>query len=330
MKSKKNSKSQKVIVRAVLLGLFAVIAIVLILNRDLILDRILAIGYQPTAEVESIIKDLQLTDLGERILFASRPELQSSEDFNENCPIDADTATLGCYHLQRIYVYDVQNSSLEGIKQAVMAHELLHAAWERLSDGEKNELTPILVSIYEQNLEKFSSHMENYNEETRVDELHSVIGTELSVDNYPEKLKKHYARYFRQQSRIIGFYNQYNDKFEKIENNSRELASTIQQNLAHINELNQRYMADLSAFNKDCEEFNARAKIPNGFASREAFDSERAVLVQRQTRLKATYQEISELIDNTNKLINEYNENRMRSNKLYESIDSKITQPTNL
>ena len=113
MKSKKNSKNQKVIVRAVLLGLFAVIAIVLILNRDLISDRILAVGYQPTAEVESIIKDLQLTDLGERILFASRPELQSSEDFNENCPIDADTATLGCYHLQRIYVYDVQNSKPE-------------------------------------------------------------------------------------------------------------------------------------------------------------------------------------------------------------------------
>lgn len=330
MKPKKDPKSRKSIVKLALLGLFIIIAATLFLNRDLISDRILAIGYQPTTEIESIIKDLQLTDLGERILLASRPEIQSSENFNENCSVEADTATLGCYYRQRIYVYDVQNNDLSGIKQAVMAHELLHAIWDRLSDGEREELTPILTSIYERNLEKFDSHMSNYSKEKQVDELHSVIGTELSANNYPEKLRRHYARYFKQQDRIITFFNQYNSKFELIENNSKNLADTIKRNLARIEELRAQYVNDLDKYNADCENFNKRAKTPNGFASREAFDAERSVIVKRQTELKAMHAELSDLIDETNRLINEYNENRLRGNELYDSIDSKIAQPTNL
>lgn len=330
MKPKKDSKNQKSIVKLALLSLFIIIAVALFLNRDLISDRILAIGYQPTTEIESIIKDLQLTDLGERILLASRPEIQSSENFNENCPVEADTATLGCYYRQRIYVYDVQNNDLSGIKQAVMAHELLHAIWDRLSDGEREELTPILMSIYEHNLEKFDSHMSNYSKETQVDELHSVIGTELSVNNYPEKLRRHYARYFKQQNRIIAFFNQYNSEFELIENNSKDLADTIKRNLARIEELRAQYVNDLDKYNADCRNFNERAKTPNGFVSREAFDAERSVIVKRQAELRAMYAELSDLIDETNGLINEYNKNRLRSNELYNSIDSKIAQPTNL
>ncbi len=47
-------------------------------------------------------------------------------------------AILGCYNpsSRDIYIYNVTNSELDGVKEVTAAHEMLHAAWERLSESE--------------------------------------------------------------------------------------------------------------------------------------------------------------------------------------------------
>ena len=107
-----------------------------------IFDTVASIGYQPSAEMSTVIDNIELTDNGMRILRASRPELQDATAFSQNCPnVSTETSTLGCYYARHIYVFDVDNAELNGIKEAVLAHELLHAVWSAATILPNSSLT---------------------------------------------------------------------------------------------------------------------------------------------------------------------------------------------
>ena len=122
----------------ILAGLLVVV-IVLVLQRDRVYDYYRGITYKPSAEMVKIRDSLDLTSEGEFIFNASQPALSERDEFNQNCrPTDAETAILGCYVMENIYVYNIEDEQLKGIKELTAAHELLHAVYARMSD-EKTE-----------------------------------------------------------------------------------------------------------------------------------------------------------------------------------------------
>ena len=321
-------KSRKILSNLIWIAVIIVGGLITYLNRVAITDTIMAIGYTPSTEIQSIMADIELTDTGARIVRASRPEIQGATSFNQNCPTNTDAATLGCYYKQHIYVYDVTNTELAGIKQAVLAHELLHAAWSRLTSFERDQIAPYLKEVYEENKEALAKHMAIYTEDSQLDELHSVIGTEINPVKYPVALRTHYAKYFSNQNVVYGFYSKYHDKFVAIEKRTEELEKQIEVTQKQLDADTASYNQVYEQLNKDIEAFNKRANTEGGFASQHEFDTERSKLMQRRKELSAAYQELNTLTNELNALIEEYNQNIVRSTRLYDSIDSRAQKPT--
>lgn len=296
------------------------------INYSAIVDNISSIGYEMSPELADIVDDIKLTRDGERILMATRPELQEAEEFNQNCVSgDSESATLGCYSNNRIFIYNIVRSELEGIRQVTLAHELLHAVWARMTDSERRELHDSLDSIY-QTEESIREHMKLYSPDGYYDELHSTIGSQISPDKLSEPLRNHYAKYFTNQSKLAEFYDGYNAQFKVASDRIKELEKEIAERKDAVIKKQEEYMLNNSILSNDINDFNARAR--NGsFESVEQFHQEREALIQRQSVQRAAYQEIMNYISDTNALVNEYNNNIARKTSLYKSIDSKIDQP---
>lgn len=306
-----------------------VLAVLAMIYRGTITDYLMAIGYEPTLEMSGIIEELQLSNYGKRVMMASRPEIQTADAFNENCPGYTDSATLGCYYAQRIYVYDVQNAELAGIKQAVTAHELLHAIWSRMSENQRQEISDDLRTVYRQNMAQLKAHMENYDKDEELDELHSVIGTEISPSLYTTDLKKHYSKFFTNLEKVHGYYAKYSEKFLAIQKRNDELNKLIKDNQAKLESDTDIYLAKYDQLNKDIDAFNEK-NARGGFTSERDFYAERNILVARRNALQKDYDALIALTSQVNDYINEYNQNLTRSNQLYDSVNSHVEKPSKL
>jgi hypothetical protein len=295
-------------------------------------DAIAGANYEPSAEMAEIIERDNLTKAGERILRATKPELESADSFNQHCysGTEHESSVLGCYSSDRIYVYDIDNAELNGIKETVLAHELLHAVWNRMGNSQRSNLYADLETTYRSHLDELGGHMAMYSESEYYDELHSIIGSQLEASDMTENLRQHYAKYFTDQGKIVNYYNAYNTKFTALEKRAETLKTEIDNNRAKVDNLTTAYNVEYDSLVAAVDDFNARASRTNGFASRAQFDAERAQLVARQEKLDASYRELSSLIDATNLLVEEYNSNVTQIGDLYDSVNSRIEKPNSL
>ena len=291
-------------------------------------DNLAGVGYEPSPELQPIIDDIDLTSDGKRILNSTRPELQEAEAFNQNCTRNMkDAAILGCYADNRIYVFNIKKSVLKGIRQNVLAHELLHAVWDRIGRTEQERLKGDLKSIYDSN-ESVRKHLSAYGESEMYNELHSVVGTQVPYSKLSQTLQKHYGKYFNNQGKIADYYKSYNSVFEKARQRLDELEKEIAEHRKKYEEMSQKYNSDNAQLKQDVNDFNARAQ--NGtFKTIEEFDTERNSLVVRENQLLTDYEALTSYLAETNQLINEYNNNVALSNTIQESIDSKYKKPDN-
>ena len=302
---------------------------------DFMYDVVAGFNYVPEEEIAVVIDNIDLTGEGQRILKASHPELQSAADFNKNCPtVSAQTSTLGCYYARQIYVYDIDNEELNGIKETVLAHELLHAVWERMSDREKAHLEPILRQVYEDNQDELSEHMGNYETEDFVDELHSAIGTQLDVSKLGSELRNHYAEYFNDLAKIVAYFKGYDDILTGQREAAEKLYAEIQTRKAEIDARTASYEQNYNQLTADIDDYNIRAgRGWTTYAERDALNTERNQLITRQGLLEDEYQSLSDYVDATNELVDQYNAMVEHLGQLQQSIDSnaeKLPVPTEL
>ncbi|MBR3164344.1 hypothetical protein IKF15_03555 [Candidatus Saccharibacteria bacterium] len=296
-----------------------------------IIDTIAGIGYTPDATMSQLIERISLSDSGDRILRASRPQLEDKTSFNQHCPtVSAKTSTLGCYYARHIYVYNIQNDDLDGIREVVLAHELLHAVWQRIDLRTRNDtIAPLLTEVYHAHRDLLESHMEYYETDDQLDELHSVIGTQISPDLMPGALREHYERYFSDHRAIVSLYDQYNGRFMALKSRSDELAAQISAKKTAIETKTSAYQTSYERLNADIEDFNSRAQ-DGYFSSQSNFTAERNSLIARQNRLSQEYAALSRLVDEANQLVAEYNKTVILQEELYSSIDSSAPAPNTL
>ena len=82
-----------------------------------------------------------MTDKGRNLFYVYDPQLLDKDGFNTQCTIEEQSIVLGCYDGSGIYLYDISDVRLEGVEEVTSAHEMLHAAYGRLSAKEKSGLT---------------------------------------------------------------------------------------------------------------------------------------------------------------------------------------------
>ena len=320
MKTKIQSKQ---IIIGAIIALAGLAGIAFYFNRTQVFDWFSGLSYTPTQEVIALEDSIGLTDAGKLILRATHPALDSREDFNYNCDShDSDISILGCYSDNRIYIYNVTEEQLNGIRESTLAHELLHAVWERLSDSEKNRLSAIITELF--NSEEYNSllseNLENYNESDRIDELHSRIATEIA--EIPDELQSHYAKYFTDRQALIKFYNSYIDPFRKLSDKLEEIADKLKTLDSTVNEKTQAYYANTEKLSTEIDEFNKCAETAGCFATDYAFRVRRNELVTSKNALENEYNAINDIINQYNALVKEYNENVVRSKTLESIINS--------
>ncbi len=299
-----------------------------VLNKQYIIDSVRFWQYQPSSVVATIAARDELTDSGRFVFYASQPESHSGQAFNSKCNRkEENTAILGCYVNDRIYLYDVTDKRLDGINEVTAAHEMLHAVYQRLSDGEKATVDKLVEAEYAKlkvNPE-YQDRMAYYDRTepgARDNELHSIIGTEVA--SVSPELEAHYAKYFSNRSIVTGLYAKYNGVFTALSQQTQQLAKQLDSLSKQIDTATKQYEADIKQLNADVATFNQRADSGK-FTSQAQFNAERQALVNRSNSLETNAKSVNALIVQYNQLKDEYNATATQSNDLYKSIDSTLT-----
>lgn len=316
------------------IGILSVLlATVIFLNQQYIIDQIAVWQYQPTSAVASIVTRTSMSATGKFYLYASSPVIETATTFNQSCTKqEQGTAILGCYTNRRIHVYDVTNEQLDGIEEVTAAHEMLHAAYDRLSESEKKQIDVLVEAEFaklRQN-SKFAERMAFYDRTEpgeRDNELHSIIGTE--VPTIGSELETYYRRYFDDRSKITSLHASYVAVFDQLEARSKTLADELTRLADKINAETASYNAAIKTLNSDILSFNERAKT-GGFTSQNEFQAERAVLVARSEALEATRASINSDVDQYNQLREELATVASQSEALNRSIDSTLAPTPSL
>ena len=306
---------------ALALGLIA--GFLFYINRSMIFDWFASLSYIPTAEVANIRDNLGLTDRASLMFSATHPELEPQDSFNSNCKShNQEISVLGCYGSGRIHIYNINDEELKGVTESTAAHELLHAAWARMSNNEKNRIAALLKAVYddEKYHEALSEDLETYSETDRIEELHSRIGTEIA--DLPEELEKHYAKYFKDQDYVVEFYNSYITPFKELKEEIEELSKELEKLDKEIEEKTSSYYKIANELSTKIDEFNNCAKTLNCFSTDSIFYTRRNQLLSEQINVESLYNDLSKLIDHYNTLVAEYNENVLRGEKLEQAINS--------
>ena len=291
-----------------------------LLNRVAVIDTFKGIGYNPTPDMLTIKTSLALTPDGTRIWNATRPHHASRDHFNDSCEShDGAVSVLGCYTGDRIYVYNVDEPDLAGIRESTSAHELLHAIWSRLSGYEKTQLIPTLESVYSAHPEPQDT-IESYSADEQLDELYVRIGTQIA--DLPESLEAHYARYFSDQDAIVTFYNAYIKPFNELNAEIESLKQELETAEQEIKTKSAALDTRLEALETQIDEFNHCAETAGCFASTWAFSARRAELVAEQQAINAENDAINHLIDAYNQKVDTYNSHLLRSSELQNLINS--------
>lgn len=320
---KKKKPIGKIIALAIgAIAIAAVIIVAINLDYRAISDQISAIGYEMPADVAKLYDELKLTTDGDRIFKATRPELQKAEDFNSNCSNeDRTSSVLGCYKNDRIYVYNIISSELDGIRQSTLAHELLHAVWSRISENERNMLLPDIEETVK-NETILQDHLKLYSQSSYYDEAHSIIGTQIPPERMTEKLRAHYSKYFSDISAVYNQFNKYKSVYDRYEKRAEELFTQIEEYRTKLKEMGDAIGKENEKLKDDINSYNERTRNDTYAGTVADMEREYQELLKRQNDLVELNNEYRQMAEAANKLVEEYNSNALRTRELADITNS--------
>jgi len=323
----KKKNITKIIIKYIFTFAISMLLTITVLSRQYIFDQIVVYRFSPSPEVASLIKQAGVNDYGNFLFLASKPIIESTQDFNGDCARTENISSiLGCYNNGKIYIYNVNDPQLNGVKEVTAVHEVLHAAYVRLGFFEKEKINKLLDTEYkklesQKELVDRMAFYEKIEPGQRYNELHSVIGTEIAEIS-PE-LEEYYSRYFNDRQKVVTLNKNYLNVFKKYDDRRLELEVQLGSLNSDIASRKSKYEEDVLAINSDITRFNEKANS-DGFMTMLQFNSERNLLSGRIDSLEVTRTGITRDIELYNSLYSEYDSNISQLKKLYNSIDSTL------
>lgn len=297
----------------------------ILLYGNQVVDTFLASRYTPPADVAAINTKLQLTHTGETLFYASNPVVESGQVFNGDCKSsDRTEAILGCYSLRRIFVYNVTNPQLSGAEEATAAHELLHAAYDRLNILERPYVDKLVNDEYQKvkddpTIKQLVTYYNTAEPGALTNELHSIFGT--TIQTLSPQLEQYYARYFTDRQAIVAMNQKYNAVFHQVNAQATQLSSEIDAMKPRVeNELSQ-YQTALSQLNADIATFNSRA-TSGYYQTASQLNADRNALTSRINALNAERNTINANVARYNELVAQENTLSVTVNELNSSINA--------
>lgn len=321
----RRQSSGKLLVTALFGLVFVAGALLVVQYQSALRDWVNVIQYQPTQAVASIATDAGLSERGRYIFYTGEPSLENATGFNASCgKHEKTTAVLGCYAGQKIYLYNVDSKELAGIIEVTAAHEMLHAAYDRLSEDDRRRVDTMLETMLStmQTDREFQERMSVYKRLSKPDqlnELHSIFGTELS--RLSSDLETYYQQYFSDRLQTVKLYHKYSSVFSRLESQAKTLADRYNQLVADRNSL-------VSASNSEYEQLGVDIKAYEASATT---DTKTAESLNRRIddfnkRLPTIRQRIASYDTEIADTKREIEAIKIHTEQLNQSIDSTLSE----
>lgn len=296
-------------------------------NPRIIADRVTVLTTDLDPVVAEYAAAAGLSEEGAFLLHASFARIVEADRFDDVCSSDEPgIGVLGCYTLAdgRIYLYDVENPELADLEPVVAAHEMLHAAWDRLTDSERDALAPLLEEAFaalgpEHELVERIAAYEETDPLSRIPELYAIIGSEIA--NIPTDLEKHYARFFSDRGAVTTLNARVIAVFAELEARLTALSDELTALGERIDAEQAAYAVDAAALEADITAFNERAAEPGGYRSQSVFLRDRDALVARQQELDARLAATNALVADFNAKLDELERLNAEADDLNRSIN---------
>jgi len=282
--------------------------------------------YEPSADIIQLADDTTMLSSSRKLFYVQHPVLADKNTFNSYCRINEQSIVLGCYiHGTGIFLLDVTDERLAGVEEVTAAHELLHAAYERLGNSDKKRINELLVNTYNGiTNERLRSTVELYRQQDPSivpNELHSILATE--VRDLPEELELYYKRYFADRSQIVRFSEQYEQAFIERRNSIREFDNQLTSMKDQIESLQSRLSSDEVALNTQRDLMNTLRG--NGQIS--AFNAQVPSFNQKVNSYNAVVKDLENMVARYNDIVQKRNAVATEEAELVEAIDSREVVP---
>lgn len=301
-----------------------------LLERQIPQDWVASWGYAPTEEVAELEEALDLTWRGQLIWAAVNPTLEEAEAFNEYCDShDAEVSVLGCYapSEDKVYIYLITDETLKDANKSTAAHELLHAAWDRMTELEQVEVRGWLDELYESDREWFDEELSTYEDDEWTEEMYTRAATKRR--ELPAELEEHYGKYFEDRAQVVQYYENYQEPLNELNAELDERWAELDELDVAIEEERAEYIAAVDEYNGRVERFNICADTPGCF-NETTFAWQRQQLTAEGDELDAWQEALNGRIRDYNQKLAEYNEkeavlqglyNRMNSSEAGEAVE---------
>ncbi|MEX2268872.1 MAG: hypothetical protein WEA75_09320 [Acidimicrobiia bacterium] len=272
-------------------------------------------GLLEEAEQEDVIelgREASLSREGRELFADTAPVIREKADFVEDCPLPEadDTFVLGCYDqfTNEISILRVDRLDIRGVMPVTAAHEMLHAAYERLGRQEREKVNAMIEEFVAENPQpRLEESLTLYTEQERANELHSLVGTEVSV--LSRALERHYAQYFDDRAALIALFAGYQSVFDNLETRFEQLEAELDALDAQLGNLEAQANAagkEADSLANQIDELRAQGR----FDEANNLVGPQNTAVDRANSLGAQY----------NAVVNEYNAKVAEANAIADSL----------
>ena len=321
------SKSSGILSSLIVCIILIITASFFFIYRQRIIDQIAVWQFKPSSQITGLVDRAGMNDNGKFYYFASKPKLDATQTFNSECSrVEKTTSILGCYNGANIFIYDVTDSQLDGIREVTATHETLHAIYLRLSNDAKTRVNKLVEAEYAKlasnsDYKELIAFYDRTEPGQRDNELHSIIGTEVA--NISPELETYYDQYFSDRKKVVDLDVKYSSVFKGLKARADELTSQMNTLSTSITSRTNDYNNATKTLNNDISSFNSKASS-GGFSSMSQFNYERNLLSVRASNLDDLRNSINADINKYQALLDEYNSIASESTKLYNVIDSTL------
>lgn len=274
-------KTLRRVISYTLLVMLVITGAVLWTRQNAVLDWLRLSNYTPNSQIAALATQTTMTSQAKKYFYVNQPEVLGRVEFNKQCTNKTEQAVvLGCFHGNRqgIFIFNVTTTELNGVQQVTAAHEMLHQAYQRLSDRDKTSVDTELQNYFNNSLtdQTIKDQMAGYKKsepDAYMDEMHSVLGTEVA--NLPPSLEKYFSQYFSNRKVVTDYYAQYQAAFtsrnqqileydshlaaqkQQIESLQSQLASQLQTLNSRKTQMDQkRSSGDIAGYNAMVDTYN--------------------------------------------------------------------------
>lgn len=305
-------------------------------NERLLKDRLVAFQFDASDEIFSYAEQSGMSATGELYFFTSLPKIVPVYEFDRYCSRrEPGIGVLGCYTMKdgRIFLYDVTDPRLVSMEPVVAAHEMLHAAWARISSAEQERIAVLLEEGFatlpeDHELRRRIQAYEDNSPSSRIPELYSILGTE--VLKLPAELEAHYAIYFDDRSKVVALSDESTRVFGAVQDELRALAADLESRSAEIEGLRFTYKNTDAALSADIDAFEIRRTTPGGFPVKSEFEAVRGALIDRQNKLRVLRDLLNSKISDYNELLEEVTRLNAEVSELNQGINIRLREEDEL